>query len=87
MFFWAPFFKHVGEGWVHASFRDYAEKRCAEPVLYAIISINSICLHRIFLGFEVFIFLIYLPGALPWMRLAFAVLFLKALTNYVQLIH
>ena len=31
--FWAPFFKYVGEGWVHASFRDYAEKLCAEPVL------------------------------------------------------
>ena len=38
--FWIPFFKHVGEGWVHASFRDYAEKRCAEPVLYAIIFLN-----------------------------------------------
>ena len=37
MFFWAPFLKHVGEGWVHASFRDYAEKCCAEPILYTII--------------------------------------------------
>ena len=63
MLFWAHFFKHVGEGWVHASFRDYVEK----------------C--------EVFIFLVYLPGALPWMRLDFAALFLEALTNYVQLIH
>ena len=85
MFFWAPLFKHVEEGWVHASFRDYAEKRCAEPVLYAIIF--SSFLHLIFLEFEVFIFLVYLPGALPWMRLPFAILFLKALPNYVQLIH
>ena len=44
-------------------------------------------LHRIVLGLEVFISLLYLLGALPWMRLAFAVLFLEALPNYVELIH
>ena len=83
--FLGSIFKHVGEGWVHANFRDYAEKRCAEPVLYAIFF--SMFLHRIFLGFEVFILQISLPRTLPWLRLAFAVLFLNTLTNYVQLIH
>ena len=70
---------------MHASFRDYAEKRCAEPVLYAIILLNvpssDFFRNRDF----------HIPNIFAWSSPLDAPRFyglcLKALTNYVQLIH